>query len=159
MGVFPPSTRDVHKQSGRVETREIQVLEVTAEQMDFPFAKQLLLLRRHRYYLDDGHEEEGFLYVLCSRAACRCSSEDLLKLCRGHWIIESSIHFCRDMNYNEDRCRIRDTSTARVLATLHSLATFMLGKNRRTRRDTRRRKQKRINRHPGIAVRMTTQRL
>ena len=148
----------MQKQSGRVETRELQVLDVTAEQMGFPFAKQLLLLRRHRFYLDDGHEEEGFLYVLCSRASCRCSAEDLLRLCRGHWIIESSIHFCRDVIYHEDHCRIRDTSAARVLATLHSLATFILGKNRRTRRDTRRRKHKRINRHPGIAVRMTTRR-
>lgn len=148
----------MQKQSGRVETRELQVLDVTAEQMGFPFAKQLLLLRRHRVYLDDGHEEEGFLYVLCSRASSRCSAEDLLRLCRGHWIIESSIHFCRDVLYHEDRCRIRDTSTARVLATLRSLATYLLGKNRLTRRDTRCRKHKRINRHPGIAVRMTTRR-
>jgi len=147
----------VQKQSGRVETRQLQVLDVSAEQMGFPFAKQLLLLRRHRLYLDDGHEEEGFLYLLCSRASCRCSAEDLLRLCRGHWIIESSIHYCRDVLYNEDRCRIRDTTAARVLATLHSLATFLLGKNRRSRRDTRRRKHKRINRHPGIAVRMVTQ--
>ena len=147
----------MQKQSGRVETRQLQVLDVTAEQMGFPFAKQLLLLRRHRLYLDDGHEEEGFLHLLCSRASCRCPAEDLLRLCRGHWIIESSIHYCRDVLYNEDRCRIRDTSAARVLATLHSLATFLLGKNRRSRRDTRRRKQKRINRCPGIAVRMVTQ--
>jgi hypothetical protein len=147
----------VEKQSGRVETRQIQVLDVTAEQMGFPFAKQLLLLRRHRLYLDDGHEEEGFLHLLCSRPSARCTADDLLTLSRGHWTIESSIHYCRDVLYNEDRCRIRDTATARVLATLHSLATYLLGKNRRSRRDTRRRKHKRINRHPGIAVRLVTQ--
>ncbi len=147
----------MHKQSGRVETRQLQVLDVTAEQMGFPFAQQLVLLRRHRLYLDDGHEEEGFLHLLCSRPSERCSAEQLLRLCRGHWIIESSIHFCRDVLYHEDRCRIRDTTAARVLATLQSLATFLLGKNRRTRRDTRPRQQKRINRHPGIAVRMVTQ--
>ena len=146
----------MQKQGGRVETRQLQVLDVSAEQMGFPFAKQLLLLRRHRLYLDDGHEEEGFLHLLCSRAVCRCSPEDLLRLCRGHWIIESSIHYCRDVLYGEDRCRIRDTSAARVLATLQSLATYLLGKNRRSRRDTRPRKHKRINRRPGIAVRMVT---
>lgn len=147
----------MEKQSGRVETRQIQVLEVSAEQMGFPFAKQLLLLRRHRRYLDDGHEEEGFLHLLCSRPSERCSADDLIKLCRGHWTIESSIHYCRDVLYNEDRCRIRDTTAARVLATLQSLSTYLLGKNRRTRRDTRRRKHKRINRQPGIAVRMVMQ--
>jgi hypothetical protein len=125
--------------------------------MRFPFAQQLVLLRRHRLYLDDGHEEEGFLHLLCSRSAARCSDADLLKLCRGHWIIESSIHYCRDVLYHEDRCRVGDTSAARALATLNSLATYLLGKNRRTRRDTRRRQHKRINRHPGIAVRIVTQ--
>lgn len=125
--------------------------------MGFPFAKQLLLLRRHRLYLDDEHEEEGFLHLLCSRASCRCSDDNLLRLCRGHWIIESSIHYCRDVLYAEDRCRIQDTSAARVFSTLRSLATYLLGKNRHSRRDTRPRKHKRINRHPGIAVRMVTQ--
>ena len=146
----------MEKQSGRVETRQLQVLDVSAEQMGFPFAKQLLLLRRHRLYLDDGHEEEGFLYLLCSRSSDRCTADQLLKLCRGHWIIESSIHYCRDVLYHEDHCRIRDTTAARVLATLQSLATYLLGKNRHCRRDTRRRKHKRINRNPGIAVRMVT---
>jgi len=146
----------MQKQGGRVETRQLQVLDVTAEQIGFPFAQQLLLLRRHRLYLDDGHEEEGFLHLLCSRPSYRCSADNLLRLCRGHWIIESSIHYCRDVLYNEDRCRIRDTSAARVLATLHSLAVYLLGKERRCRRDTRRRRHKRINRHPGIAVAMVT---
>jgi hypothetical protein len=147
----------VEKQSGRVETRQLQVLDVSAEQMGFPFARQLLLLRRHRLYLDDGHEEEGFLYLLCSRPSCRCLPDDLLKFCRGHWTIESMIHYCRDVLYNEDRCRFRDTTAARVLASLQSLAIYLLGKNRHSRRDTRRRQHKRINRHPGIAVRMVTQ--
>ena len=137
-----------------METRELQVRDVSAEQMGFPFAKQLLLLRRHRFYLDDGHEEEGFLHLLCSRPSSRCSADELLRLCRGHWIIESSIHYSRDVLYNEDRCRIRDTSAARVLATLHSLATYLLGKDRHSRRDTRRRKHKRFNRRPGLAVRL-----
>ena len=147
----------MQKQSGRVETRQLQLLDVNAEQMGFPFAQQLLLLRRHRLYLDDGHEEEGFLHLVCSRPSRRCCADELLRLCRGHWIIESSIHYCRDVLYHEDRCRIRDTSAARVLATLHSLAIFWLGQNRGGRRDTRPRQHKRINRHPGIAVRLVTQ--
>jgi hypothetical protein len=137
-----------------VETHQVQVLPVTAEQMGFPFCEQLILLRRHRYYLCDQHEEEGFLYLVCSRSTDSCSPENLLDLSRGHWIIESSIHYCRDVLYDEDRCRIRDTTAARVCATLRSLATYLLGQDRPTRRDTRRRKHKRINRHPGIAVRL-----
>jgi hypothetical protein len=146
----------VRKQHGRVETRQVQVLPTTAEQMGFPFCEQVLLLRRHRYYLSDQHEEEGFLYLVCSRPSGQCSPENLLDLSQGHWIIESSIHYCRDVLYDEDRCRIRDTTSARICATLRSLATYLLGQQRPTRCDTRRRKHKRINRHPGIAVRMVT---
>ena len=145
----------MQKEHGRVETRELQILEVSAEKMRFPFAESLILLRRHRLYLNDGHEEEGFLHLLCSRT--EASEEQILQFCRGHWIIESSVHYCRDVLYHEDRSQIRDPSTARVCATLHSLATYLLGRNRRTRRDTRPRRQKQISRHPGIAVRMVTQ--
>jgi len=137
-----------------VETRQVQVVDVAGEDMRFPFARQLALLRRHRLYLDDGHEEEGFLYLLCSRPSSRCTDGALIHLSRGHWTIESCVHYSRDVLYHEDHCRIRDQSAARILATLHSLAVFLLGKNRRSRRDTRCRKHKRINRHPGLAVRM-----
>ena len=146
----------MRKQHGRVETRQIQVLPVTAEQMGFPFCEQLILLRRHRYYLSDQHEEEGFLHLVCSRPSEDCSPENLLDLSPGHGIIESSIHYCRDVLYDEDRCRLRDIPSARIYATWRSLATYLLGQPRQTRRDTRRRKHKRINRHPGIAVRMVT---
>ena len=114
----------------------------------------MILLRRHRHYLSDGHQEEGFLYLICSRE--ECSDRQLLSLCRGHWIIESSIHYCRDVLFREDHSQIRDTTTARICATMHSLAVYILGRERKTRRDTRPRQQKRINRHPGIAVRMVT---
>jgi hypothetical protein len=122
--------------------------------MHFPFAETLILLRRHRLYLNDGHQEEGFLHLICSRA--QASDAQILRLCRGHWTIESCVHYCRDTLYDEDRSQIRSTSTARVCATLHSLAVYLLGRERRSRRDTRPRRQKQINRRPGIAVRMIT---
>ena len=142
----------MQKDHGRIETRQIQVLSVCAETMRFPFAEKILLLRRHRFYLNDGHEEEGFLHLIASRAAV--SDPQYLLFCRGHWTIESSVHYCRDVLFDEDQSQIRSTSTARVCATLHSLAVYLLGRDRRCRRDTRPRRQKQINRHPGIAVRM-----
>ncbi|MDA1088497.1 MAG: hypothetical protein O2901_15980 [Verrucomicrobia bacterium] len=120
--------------------------------MNFPFAEKVILLRRHRQYLCDGHQEEGFLHLVCSRK--ECSDAQLLALCRGHWIIESSVHYCRDVLFREDHSQIRDTTTARVCATMHCLAVYLLRTSRKSRQDTRPRMQKRINRHPGIAVRM-----
>lgn len=133
----------------------MQVLTVTAEQLRFPCVNKLILLRRHRYYLHDGHQEEGFLHLVCSRTDV--SDHQILQFCRGHWIIESSVHYCRDVLFAEDRSSIRHRTTARVCATLHTLAIYCLGQNCRSRRDTRPRRQKKIGRHPGIAVRMVTQ--
>lgn len=144
----------VSKEHGRIETRQIQTLPVQGEALGFPFCEQLVLLRRHRTYLCDGHEEEGYLYLICSRPAQQCLPGALLNLSRGHWIIESSIHYCRDVLYREDASQIQEASTARILATMHSLAIYMLRQNGSDRRNTRPRLQKRINRKPGLAVRM-----
>lgn len=144
------------KSRGRLETREIQVLPVTAERIGFPFCAQLSLLHRTRLYLKTGRLEEGWLYLLCSRTADACSAENLLAFSRGHWTIEVRVHYCRDVSYHEDACRIRNPSAARVYATLRSLAVYLLGHQAHGRQNTRRRQQKRINRHPGIAIAMVT---
>jgi hypothetical protein len=144
------------KSHGRIETREIQVLAVSAERLGFPFCAQLALLHRTRLYLKSGKSEEGWLYLLCSRDPKACSPANLLTFSRGHWTIEVRVHYCRDFTYDEDRCRIRQTTAARVCATLRSLAIYLLGRDCSSRRDTRPRRQKRINRHPGIAVKMVT---
>ena len=138
-----------------METREIQSRRVAAETFGFPFAAQLALIRRHRYYLKDGHEEEGFTYAVTSREVARASPDDLLAFSRGHWGIETRVHYVRDANYHEDRCRIRQTTTAHVCATLRTLAGWLLGKKANGhRRNTRRRQHIRLTRHAGLAVRL-----
>jgi predicted transposase YbfD/YdcC len=41
---------------------------------------------------------------------------------RGHWSIEYALHWCRDWNWNEDRCSIRNPNGARVMASLRNIA-------------------------------------
>lgn len=138
-----------------METREIQCRPVEAETFGFPFAAQLALIRRHRHYLKDGHEEEGFTYAVTSREPARASPDDMLAFSRGHWGIETRVHYVRDANYHEDRCRIRHETTARVCATLRTLACWMLGRRADGhRRRTRRRQHVRLARRAGQAVRL-----
>jgi hypothetical protein len=140
---------------GRVETREIQCCPVEAETFGFPFAAQLALIRRHRYYLKDGHEEEGFTYAVTSRESSRASPDDILAFSRGHWGIETRVHYMRDANYHEDRCRIRHATTAHVCATLRTLAGWLLGRKANGhRRHTRRRQHIRLSRRTGQAIRL-----
>ena len=138
-----------------METRQIQHRAVHAEDVGFPFAAQLALIRRHRFYVHDGHEETGFTYVLTSREPSAASPADLLAFSRDHWGIETRVHYTRDANYHEDRCRIRQPTTLHVCASLRTLASWLLGKRMDgSRRNTRRRQYRRLARHPGQAVRL-----
>jgi hypothetical protein len=103
--------------------------------------------------LCDGHEEDGFIHLLTSRAGELVSAPEILAFSRGHWGIETRVHYTRDANYHEDRCRISNPTAAHVCATLRSLANYLLGRQVGTsRRNTRRRQYRRIARHPGLAV-------
>ena len=50
----------------------------------------------------------------------------LLQLDREHWGIESGLHYCRDVVFNEDRCHTRMGNAAHVNATLNSIAIAFL---------------------------------
>lgn len=147
--------RTVEKARGRVEQRELQCRPISAEDFGFPFAAQLVAIRRHRFYLSDGHEEEGFIHLVCSRDAQYASPADLLAFSRNHWSIETRVHYTRDANFHEDRCRIGNPVTAHVCATLRSLANCLLGRRADGRRqNTRRRQYRRIARRPGLALKL-----
>ena len=46
----------------------------------------------------------------------------LLALVRGHWVIENSSHWVRDVTYDEDRSQIRSGTAPRMMAILRNLA-------------------------------------
>ena len=42
---------------------------------------------------------------------------------RAHWGIENSLHWCLDMNFNEDRCRMRANHRGENFAVMRHIAT------------------------------------
>jgi len=50
----------------------------------------------------------------------------LLSLVRGHWRIENSLHWVRDVTFDEDRSQVRTGTGPRVMATLRNLAIGLL---------------------------------
>jgi predicted transposase YbfD/YdcC len=49
----------------------------------------------------------------------------LLELGRGHWSIENGQYYRRDRTQDEDRCPVRETTSARNLSLFRSLAIFL----------------------------------
>ena len=60
-------------------------------------------------------------YYISSRAH-KEHERMLFDAVRNHWGIENKIHYPRDVTYNEDHCRIRKPTHARVMCSLRNLA-------------------------------------
>ena len=66
------------------------------------------------------------MYAVTSLTPEQAGPERLLALSRRHWTIENGLHYVRDFTFDEDRCRIRKLSGARVMASLRNLAISVL---------------------------------
>lgn len=60
--------------------------------------------------------------IITSLSPQQASPAHLLALVRGHWTIENSSHWVRDVTYDEDRSQIRTGTAPRMMATLRNLA-------------------------------------
>ncbi|MDT0499340.1 transposase, partial [Algiphilus sp. W345] len=64
-------------------------------------------------------------FYVCTRAL---SAPQAARAIRGHWTIENSLHYIRDVTLREDHCRVRHNPG--VLARLRTLALNVLHHNR-----------------------------
>ena len=77
--------------------------------------------------LDGTEPRSETVYGITSRAVTNDhEARQLLDLVRGHWRIENSLHWVRDVTFDEDRSQVRTGSGPRVLATLRNLAISVL---------------------------------
>ncbi len=60
----------------------------------------------------------------------RWSASDLLDLVRGHWRIENTLHYVRDVTLGEDASAVRSGSAPRVLAALRNVVLGLLHRRR-----------------------------
>ena len=52
----------------------------------------------------------------------------LLKLNRGHWGIENSLHYVRDVTFDEDRSQIRTLNAPQVMASIKNFIISLYDK-------------------------------
>jgi len=70
-------------------------------------------------------ESDDVRFAVTSYGPEEADPERLLELARDHWSIENGQHYRRDRTQDEDRCPVRDTTTARNLSLFRSLAIFL----------------------------------
>jgi predicted transposase YbfD/YdcC len=70
-------------------------------------------------------ESDDTRFALTSYMPQEADAGRLLEIGRAHWSIENGQHYRRDRTQDEDRCPVRETTTARNLSLFRSLAIFL----------------------------------
>ena len=94
--------------------------------IDFPGARQVLVLTRHVTGPDGSQPRTDVAYGITSHDAAAAGPAQLLELVRGQWHIENGLHWVRDVTFDEDRCQVRTGHGPQVLACLRNLAVSLL---------------------------------
>jgi predicted transposase YbfD/YdcC len=110
------------KGHGRLEIRRAMVSAEVVPHIDWPGAAQVMRIERAREMR--GKTTIEIAYFVTSLTAAEADPARLLALNRGHWGVESKLHWRRDVSMNEDRSTCR--ATARVMIGLRNLVLAML---------------------------------
>ncbi|MEU3017495.1 hypothetical protein ABZ635_08915 [Nocardiopsis sp. NPDC007018] len=88
----------------------------------FPRAK--LAIRVHRRRQQEGKKQtRETVYALTSLGAHQAIPAELAAYLRGHWVIENSRQYIRDVTFGEDAYTVHTGSAPRAMAALRNLAS------------------------------------
>ncbi len=121
----PFHTLDQHR--GRIEKRCIRVsTELNAYLTDWPLTQQVAELTRTVTVRKTGKTSHEIVYLITPLTPGEASPSRLLELVRGHWGIENSSHYVRDVTFGEDRSRLRSGHAPQIMAALRNLTITLL---------------------------------
>ena len=105
---------------GRIDRHRVWSAPVPTS-ASFPHASRFVIVERESSTLDDVRISIETHFYVTDLTADDPSIEHLFRLTRGHWSIES-LHWVRDVTFDEDRSQVRTGTLPRILATLRNLA-------------------------------------
>ncbi|MFN8457330.1 MAG: ISAs1 family transposase [Anaerolineae bacterium] len=112
---------------GRIERRTLYTTTALNDYLAWPAVGQAGLIERVRIAKNTGqllsHEQVCFVTSLTPQ---RATPPQLLQINRGHWIIENTSHYVRDVSFNEDASRVRKGASAQVMAAFRNLTLAVL---------------------------------
>jgi predicted transposase YbfD/YdcC len=117
----PVVATDNTRGHGRVEQRALQIVTATRG-IGFPYAKQLIRITRERVIAATGQRTVEVVYAICSLPFEHARPAAIATWLRQHWGIENSVHWVRDVTFDEDRHSAHTGNGAQVLATLRNTA-------------------------------------
>ncbi|MGC9544892.1 ISAs1 family transposase, partial [Streptomyces sp. UG1] len=108
---------------GRRESRSIKTCAIADNLGGIAFPHAHLAIRVHRRRKPTGRPEtRENVYAVTSLAAHQTRPADLAAAIRGHWGIENSSHYIRDVTFAEDASTVHVGTAPRAMATIRNLA-------------------------------------
>ena len=126
--------KSVNKGHGRIEIREcwtISDLEILRHLRGFQRWSRLVTVSRIRAqrWIGDQKSCEDRYHIASISGAKR-----ILSAVRSHWAIENQLHWCLDIAFDEDRCRVRKEHGAENFAVLRHIALNLLKQEKTCKR-------------------------
>ena len=124
-GIAYSTAATTDKGHGRIEQRRIWAttdIQWFAERGKWKNLRSLIRVRAQRTI--NGQTTSEYRYYISSLSADNASR--LLSYIRGHWEVENNLHWCLDINFREDDCRIRQGHAAENFARLTRIALNLL---------------------------------
>ncbi len=112
------TTRQV---GGRIETHTLTPSTLLNATADWPNLAQVCQLVRHVQVVSTGKPTHEVSYLITSLSTQDTTPGRLLNLSRRHWAIENKLHYCRDVTFQEDACRLAIGHAAQAIAILNNL--------------------------------------
>ena len=115
----PVIHRDDARGHGRHEQRLVQV--VTVDGLLFPHARQVLRIQRRRRLYGAKKWSSETVYAITDLSAEQATAAEIAAWARGHWTVENTVHWVRDVVFGEDKSQVRTRNTPSVLAAVRDL--------------------------------------
>lgn len=114
---------------GRVEERALHAFAVDGMEMDFPFARSVVVVRSRRTLKKDGSTTQETRAYVSSLEPAERTDLQWHQLIRGHWAgVENRNHWRRDALFGEDRSRSRQVGLLTNLALIRTSLLRVIGR-------------------------------
>ncbi len=123
----------LEKDHGRIEARRCWVTEEIGwleQKEDWKNLKSVVMVEAIREVIGKEKTVERRYFI----SSLEANAESALKAVRGHWAIENQLHWCLDIGFREDTCRVREAKSAENLATLRHIGINLLKQEKSCKR-------------------------
>ncbi|MFH1905885.1 MAG: ISAs1 family transposase, partial [Chloroflexota bacterium] len=116
---------------GRIEVRSIQTSEMLNDYLDWPGVGQVYRLERKFIWIRQGQAYKTSCKVefgITSLSREQAPPEKVLAVRRQEWLIETGLHYRRDVTFHEDATRMTKGAAGRILSIVHNLVLGLIKK-------------------------------